>query len=59
MILAAFAPAAAVGSNDLPLPDWMERMMEDAPPEMQRHMDTPAMERSMRSPAMQQMMSSG
>lgn len=54
------APAAAVGSNNLPLPDWMDRMMgDDAPPAMRRHMETPAMERMMRSPEMQQMMSSG
>lgn len=39
----------------------MERMMRDAPSEMQRQMErpTPAMEQMMRSPAMQQMMSPG
>jgi hypothetical protein len=39
----------------------MERMMVDAPPEMQQHMESPppAMERMMRSPAMQRMMSPG
>lgn len=64
LVIAALAgavalPAAAFGaSKGLAVPDWMHRMMGDAPPEMERMMDDPppGMERMMESPGMRRMM---
>lgn len=52
-------PAAAFGGGQgLPIPEWMQRMMADAPPEMQRMMENPppGMKRMMQAPGMAGMM---
>lgn len=46
---AAGVPAAALGTNH-GVPDWVQRMMGDAPPEMQRMMRSPEMRRMMEDP---------
>lgn len=52
-------PGAALGARgSLELPGWMARMMDDAPPEMERTMHSPEMQEMMRSPEMEQMMRS-
>ncbi len=54
------APAAALGAaGGVDLPGWMQRMMDDAPPETQRMMRSPGMEQMMRSPGMRAMMEPG
>ncbi len=54
---ATLLPGVALASGSgFELPDWMARMMDDAPPEMQRMMRSTEMERMMRSPGMRQIM---
>lgn len=52
----AAVPTAAFGAERGGLPPWMARMIGQAPPEMQRHIDTPEMERMMARPEMRRMM---
>ena len=66
LVLAALAaavlvPASAVGAaQQLPLPAWMERMMDEAPPEMQQIMRSPGMQQMMHGgSSMQDMMGAG
>ena len=58
-VVAAAVPAAALGAgHGFAVPSWMQRVMGQAPPEMQRLMRTPQMRRMMAdpSPGMQRMM---
>lgn len=52
----AAVPTAALGAERMDLPPWMARVMGEAPPEMQRHMDTPEMQQMMVWPEMRRMM---
>lgn len=50
-VVAAAVPAAALGAgHGFAAPSWMERMMGQAPPEMQRMMKTPQMHQMMADP---------
>jgi len=51
-------PATALAAGGGSLPDWIEQMIEQAPPAMQQHMRSPEMQQMLRDPAMQRKMAS-